>query len=79
VQSLAIPLFRPGELESITFLEREPNPSSSNVWRYYSLVRMSGLGTTLLSGREASLINRAVGLYRYMAGIPADKGPPAAR
>ena len=79
VQSLAIPLFRPGELESITFLEREPNPSSRNVWSYYSLVRMSGLGTTLLSGREASLINRAVALYRYMAGIPADKEPPAAR
>ena len=79
VQSLAIPLFRPGELESITFLEREPNPSSRNVWSYYSLVRMSGLGTTLLSGREASLINRAVALYRYMARIPADKEPPAAR
>ena len=74
VQSLGIPLFRTGEIESITFLDHEQN----EVWSYYSLVRMSGFGTTLLSGRAASLVNRAAALYRHLAGIPADQEPPAA-
>ena len=79
VQLLAIPLFRPGELESMMFLDREATAGSNSVWRYYSLARMNGSGTALLYGRDASLINRAVALYRYMSGIPAEKEPPAAR
>jgi len=31
----------------------------------------------LTAGYEASSINRAVAFYRYLAGIPTDKEPPA--
>jgi hypothetical protein len=75
IQYLAIPLFAPGEVESIFFLERE----SGDVWRYYSLARTGRQAALLMSGHEASLVNRAVALYRHWAGIPADKEPPASR
>ncbi len=70
-----IPLFHPGEMQSIYFLERE----SPNVWRYYSIARTGRNANTLTAGHEASAINRAVAFYRYLAGIPADNDPPAAR
>jgi len=68
-----LPLFQAGELQSIYFLERE----SQDVWRYYSIVRTGKNASRLTSGREASSINRAVAFYRYLAGIPTDKEPPA--
>jgi hypothetical protein len=71
----AIPLFPPGEIESISFLQRE----SSDVWSYYNLVRFGKQAGLLLSGHDASLINRAVALYRHLAGIPPDQEPPSAR
>jgi hypothetical protein len=79
IRHKGIPLFPPGELQSICFLERE----SGNVWRYYSIARMGkqvSLLTSLSSmGHDASLINRAVASYRYLAGIPTDQEPPASR
>jgi hypothetical protein len=75
VQSFGITLFAAGEIQSICFLERE----SKDVWRYYSLARIGPQASLLLSGHQASLINRAVALYRHLAGIPADKEPPASR
>ena len=75
IQLFAIPLSPPGEIQSICFLERE----SKDVWRYYSLVRTGKQASALMSGHDASLVNRAVALYRHLAGIPADKEPPASR
>ena len=72
---LMVPIFQPGEMQSICFLDRE----SHDVWRYYSLARARGEVGPLLSGHKASFINRAVALYRYLAGIPLDQEPPAAR
>jgi hypothetical protein len=72
---LGIPLFPPGELRTICFLDRE----SKGVWRYYSLARMGQQVSLLVSGHEASLVNRAVASYRFLAGIPANQEPPAAR
>jgi Family of unknown function (DUF6675) len=72
---MGIPIFAPGEIQSVCFLERE----SEHVWRYYSLARMGKQVGLLVSGHEASLINRAVASYRFLAGIPADREPPAAR
>jgi len=69
-----IPLFSPGEMQSIYFLERE----SQGVWRYYSIMRTSRNASSLTAGNKASAINRAVAFYRYLAGIPTDKEPPAA-
>ena len=72
IRYLGIPAFQPGDIQSICFLEQE----SKDAWRYYSLARFGGPAGLL---NEASLINRAVASYRYLAGIPADREPPAAR
>ena len=70
---LLLPMFRPGGMQSITFLDRE----SQDVWRYYSITRTGRNASLLTAGYEASSINRAVAFYRYLAGIPTDKEPPA--
>jgi hypothetical protein len=72
---LFIPLFHPGELQSIYFLDRE----SENVWLYYNIVRTGRRANRLIAGNESSAINRAVAAYRYFVGIPTDREPPAAR
>jgi len=70
---LLIPLFHPGEIQSIYFLERE----SQDVWRYYSIARTGKNASTFTAGHDASSINRAVAFYRYLVGIPTDQEPPA--
>ena len=74
VRHLRMPISRPGGMQSITFLDRE----SQDVWHYYSIMRTSKNAILLTAGYEASSINRAVAFYRYLAGIPTDKEPPAA-
>jgi Family of unknown function (DUF6675) len=69
-----IPIFRPGEMQSIYFLDRE----SENIWRYYSIVR-TGKNASRLAGNESSAVNRAVAFYRHFVGIPTSQEPPAAR
>ena len=73
VRYLLMPIFRPGGMQSITFLDRE----SQDVWRYYSITRTSRNASLVIAGYETSSINRAVAFYRYLAGIPTDKEPPA--
>jgi len=75
VRYLTVTLFEPGQLQSAYFLEQE-GPA---LWSYYAIVRSSGRASALLPGHEASAINRAVALYRHLAGIPGDREPPAAR
>ena len=70
-----VPVFHPGDLESIYFLERE----SKDVWRYYNLARVGEHANPLAAGHAASAINRAVALYRHLAGIPTNQNPPAAK
>ncbi len=72
---LFVTLFRPGEMQSIFFLDRE----SDTTWRYYSIARTSRNASRLATGHKASSINRAVAFYRSLAGIPTDQEPPAAR
>ena len=72
---LILTLFRSGEMQSIYYLDRE----SEEVWRFYSMTRTGKNTSGLVTGHEASWINRAVAFYRQMAGIPADQEPPAAR
>jgi hypothetical protein len=67
--------FHPGDLQTVYFLDREPE----GVWRYYSIVRTGLNANRLTAGHEASSINRSVAFYRYLAGIPTDREPPAAR
>jgi hypothetical protein len=70
-----IPIFHPGEMQSIYFLDRE----SDKVWRYYSIVRTGKHASRLIAGNESSSVNRAVAFYRYLVGIPTGQEPPAAR
>ncbi len=73
VRYFYIPIFRPGDIQSIYFFDRESN----DVWRYYGIVRTKKITSLLTSGNEASYINRAVAFYRYLTGMPTDKEPPA--
>jgi len=75
VRYLLMPLFHPGDIQSIHFLEREPE----DVWRYYSIMRTGKNSSSLIPGKEASAVNSAVAFYRHLAGIPTDKEPPAMR
>jgi hypothetical protein len=70
-----IPIVRPGEMQSVYFLERE----SDEEWRYYSMVRTGKETSRLVAGNEASAVNRAVAYYRHIVGIPGGQEPPAAR
>ena len=70
-----VPLFRPGEVQSMYILDRE----SEDIWRFYSIVRTGSNSNRLLTGNESSAINRAVAFYRHLAGIPTNQEPPAAR
>jgi hypothetical protein len=75
IRYFLVPLFRPGELQSIYFLEQE----SPGVWRYFNIARTAKNANTLVAGHDASSINRAVAFFRHWAGIPTDQEPPAAR
>jgi hypothetical protein len=75
IRYFLVPLFHPGEMQSIYFLDRE----SENVWRYYSIARTGKNANRLITGNESSAVNRAVAFYRYLVGIPTDQEPPAAR
>jgi len=75
IRRLMVPLFHPGDLQSIYFLDRE----SEGIWRFYSVVRTGRNVNGLIGGNESSAINRAVAFYRYMVGIPTAQEPPAAR
>src|ERR1700722_7533107 len=70
-----MPILRPGELQSIYFLDRE----SDKLWRYYGMVRTGKNANRLIAGNEPSAINRAVAFYRFLVGIPGTQEPPAAR
>jgi hypothetical protein len=72
---LFVTLVHPGEMQSSYFLDRE----SDNVWRYYCIARTGRKASRLVTGHERSTINRAVAFYRFLAGIPTDQEPPAAR
>jgi len=72
---LLLPLFHPGEMQSVYYLDRE----SDDIWRYYSMARTGKNASSLTTGHEASWINRSVAFFRHVAGIPTDQEPPAAR
>jgi len=63
--------FDPGDLKS-TYIFTRLSPAS---WGYYSL---SGAreGAALLGSHGSSYLNRALAIYRHLAGLPGDQGPP---
>lgn len=74
IRYLLVPLFHPGEMQSIYFLNR----GSNGVWRYYSIARTGRNSSRLAAGHAASSVNRAVAFYRSLVGVPTDLEPPAA-
>jgi hypothetical protein len=71
---LLIPLFDVGEQELITFLVREDDET----WRYYAVTRVGAGPDPNAEDHVASVINRAVAIFRHMSGTPTDREPPAA-
>ena len=65
----------PGDIQTWYFLEHE----TADSWRFYSLTRVQ-YASPWFSGviPNASYINRALAMFRYIAGIPTDREPPAA-
>jgi hypothetical protein len=72
---LLLPLFHPGDLQALYVLERQ----TDGTWLFYSLTRIGAGAGLLVAGHAASLVNRAMGVYRYLGGVPTDEEPPAAR
>jgi hypothetical protein len=70
LRAMLLPVFKPGDLKTVYFMER----GSAGTWRYYALVSANSRFAT---GNEASFVNRAVALFRHLAGVPGDAGPPA--
>ena len=68
---LFLPLAGPGDLQSLYFLDREP----SGAWDYYGLMRITADASSLLAGHAASYVNRAVALFRFLAGLRTDQPP----
>lgn len=69
-----LPVLHPGDMQSIYFLDRE-----AEGWRYYAMIRTGVNANKRIAANEASGINRAVAFYRFLARIPTDQEPPAAR
>ena len=67
--------FDPGAMQSVIFLDRR----GAGVWGYYQTIRATEGASAIAMGSNASYVNRLAALYRYMAGIPTDQEPPAAR
>ena len=75
IRVAVVTAFEPGALQSVTFLDRR----GPGLWSYYQIVRAGQGASSLVLGSEASYVNRAAALYRYVAGIPTDQEPPVAR
>jgi hypothetical protein len=73
-EALLLEVIPAGGLRSRVRLDRE----DGDVWRYYALTRVDDILPGPLRPPRASWINRAVALYRWVAGIPSDQEPPAA-
>ena len=76
---LFVPIFHPGDVQSVYFLDREQGREQDNVWRYYSILRTGLNSSSLVTANESSAINRAVAVYHRFVGITTDQEPPAAR
>jgi hypothetical protein len=75
MKKMILTLFEAGDMQAVYFLERR----APGVWGLYSLGRTRMASSLLPTGGEASYINRAVAFYRWVAAIPTDQEPPAAR
>ena len=74
IRRFFLTLFKPGALQSVMFIQR----LSPGVFGVY-LINRTGEGTSSFAdSHPASYVNRAVAVYRQLAGIKTDQEPPAA-
>lgn len=71
---LVVPLAGPGDLQALHVFRRQ----GSVEWAYDGLTRIGPGASPLLGGHAASYANRAVALFRHVAGLATDGDPPAA-
>lgn len=64
----------PGELRQLYYVDRESDDS----WHFYSLVRL-GRASGLAGTSEKNYRNRTEAFFRFIANLPMDREPPAAR
>jgi hypothetical protein len=69
------PVIDPGGLEGFFVVEREAGP----IWRYYALTRARILVPDAMAPPPEDHLNKAVALFRFIAGMPTDAEPPAVR
>ena len=74
VRVLFLTLLEPGTYQFHYTFEQE----SDHVWRYYAIWRVGGEPSFLAPAHQSSYINRAIAMYRHLAGIPTDRDLPAA-
>jgi hypothetical protein len=75
VRKFFVTLFKPGALQSTIFIQR----LSAGLYGIYILSRTDEGMSVFADGHDQSFVNRAVALYRHLAGIRTDQEPPAAR
>ena len=75
IEFYLIRLYPAGSLRSLYFLDQH----APGIWDYYSLFEVGPGASALTRGYDRSYVNRATALFRYIAGIPTDQEPPAAR
>jgi hypothetical protein len=68
VERFYLTLFAPGDLRSVHFLRR----SGPEDWAYYGLAWAGEGLPSRLAVPKASYVNRAIALYRYFTGAPAN-------
>ncbi len=66
VRSFLIPLFAPGDLQSVHYLQR----TAQGRWSYYGLAWAGETMSSQLLIPEASYVNRALALYSHFTGSP---------
>ena len=65
----------PGGLEGFFTVEHEAGP----LWRCYALTRVHLLIPDAMAPPPEDFLNKAVALFRFLAGLPTDTEPPAIR
>jgi hypothetical protein len=75
VKLLFVPIYGAGDLKSVISISRVGN----GVWRYDGLSAIREGSISFGGNHDPSYVNRAVALYRHIAGIPTDRDPPLAR
>jgi hypothetical protein len=75
VKMAIVTMFDAGGAQTVYFIERR----SPGAWNFYSLTRTRMASSLLPAGSDASYINRSLAFFRFVAGIPTDLEPPAAR